>query len=127
MRIHPSGPSSILKILMKLKRKRKWYRKECATSAVKPLINVLQFSKWLTLVRTVAWILRFAENIGHREADRQIRKLEPQELKKELSYAWHKKNVFQTNLQHSEMAVEFPQEVVLSHLIQILIQKACCL
>ena len=57
-------------------------QKTCATSAVKPLINVLSFSKWLKLVRTVAWILCFAENIHHREADHQIGELEPQELKK---------------------------------------------
>ena len=35
-------------------------QKTSATSAVKPLINVLSFSKWLKLIRTVAWILRFA-------------------------------------------------------------------
>ena len=44
---------------------------------MKPLINVLSFPKWL-----VAWILCFAENIRHREADRQIGELGPQELKK---------------------------------------------
>ena len=57
-------------------------QKTCATSAVKPLINILLFSKWLKLIRTVAWILCFAENIRRREADRQIGELEPQELKK---------------------------------------------
>ena len=57
-------------------------QKACATSAVKPLINVLSFSKWLKLIRTVAWILHFAENIRCREADHQIGELEPQELKK---------------------------------------------
>ena len=46
------------------------------------MINVLSFSKWLKLIRTVAWILRFAENIRCREADHQIGELEPQELKK---------------------------------------------
>ena len=49
---------------------------------MKPLINVLSFSKWLKLIHTVAWIVRFAENIRRREADRQIGELEPQELKK---------------------------------------------
>ena len=49
---------------------------------VKPLINVLSFSKWLKLIHTVAWILHFAENIRRREADRQIGEQEPQELKK---------------------------------------------
>ena len=57
-------------------------QKTCATSAVTPLRNVLPFSKWLKLVRTVAWILHFAENICRREADRQIGELEPQKLKK---------------------------------------------
>ena len=57
-------------------------QKTCATSAMKPLINVLSFSKWLKLVRTVSRILRFAENICRREADCQIGELEPQELKK---------------------------------------------
>ena len=47
-----------------------------------PLINVLSFSKWLKLLRTVTWILRFAENICRSELDRQIGELEPQELKK---------------------------------------------
>ena len=49
---------------------------------MKPLINVLSFSKWLKLIHTVEWILRFAENIHRREADHQIGELEPQELKK---------------------------------------------
>ena len=57
-------------------------QKTCAASAVKPLINVLSFSKWLKLVRIVAWILRFPENIRCREAGRQIGELELQELKK---------------------------------------------
>ena len=57
-------------------------QKTCATSAVKPSRNVLPFSKWLKLVRTVAWILCFAENIHRREADRQIGELESWELKK---------------------------------------------
>ena len=57
-------------------------QKMCATSAVKPLINVLSFSKWLKLIRTVTWILLFAENIRRREADLQIGELKPQELKK---------------------------------------------
>ena len=47
-------------------------QKTCATSAVKPLINVLSFSKWLKLVRTVALILHFAENIHCRESDHQV-------------------------------------------------------
>ena len=49
---------------------------------MKPLINVLSFSKWLQFVCAVAWTLHFAENIPRREADRQIGELEPQELKK---------------------------------------------
>ena len=57
-------------------------QKPFATSAVKPLINVLSFSKWLKLIHTVAWILRFPENICRRETDRQMRELEPQELQK---------------------------------------------
>ena len=55
-------------------------QKTCVTSAVKPLINFLSFSKWLKLACTVAWI--FAENIRRREAGHQIGELEPQELKK---------------------------------------------
>ena len=49
---------------------------------MKPLTNVLSFTKWLKMVRTVAWILRFAENIRRRVADSQIGELEPQELRK---------------------------------------------
>ena len=51
-------------------------QKTCAISAVKPLINILSFSKWLKLIRTVAWILCFAENIHRREEDRQIGELD---------------------------------------------------
>ena len=40
----------------------------------------MSFSKWLKLIRTVAWILRFAENIRRREADRQ-EECFPDELK----------------------------------------------
>ena len=56
-------------------------QKTCATSAMKPLISIFSFSKWLKLVCKVAWILCFAEHIRCKEAGCQSGELEPQKLK----------------------------------------------
>ena len=78
----------------------------------------------MKLICTVAWILRFAENIRCREADQQIGELEPQELKKaeKIIICMVQEECFPDELK----SLRNGRGISLRSSVKFLIQKVCC-